>query len=214
MVLSTLIQKAWPGRLQRFLKDTSGNMAIVVAISALPLMMAGGAAVDYGNWVSVEARLQAAVDAAALAVGREINKTDAELETIALNYFHANFGEPRNTGTPEVTLSLDSGKARVDAKVDVENYLMKAVGKESQTVATYAEVSKEATNLDVVLVFDNTGSMAQESRLSTLKVAAHDFVQKQEARQRDDRDNSSLGHDDVSFSTDAYEHSSSFKERA
>jgi Flp pilus assembly protein TadG len=177
MVLSTLIQKAWPGRLQRFLKDTSGNMAIVVAISALPLMMAGGAAVDYGNWVSVEARLQAAVDAAALAVGREINKTDAELETIALNYFRANFGEPRNTGTPEVTLSLDSGKARVDAKVDVENYLMKAVGKESQTVATYAEVSKEATNLDVVLVFDNTGSMAQESRLSTLKVAAHDFVQ-------------------------------------
>ena len=57
MVLSTLIQKAWPGRLQRFLKDTSGNMAIVVASSALPLMMAGGAAVDYGNWVSVEARL-------------------------------------------------------------------------------------------------------------------------------------------------------------
>ena len=91
--ISTLIQKAWPGRLQRFLKDTSGNMAIVVAISALPLMMAGGAAVDYGNWVSVEARLQAAVDAAALAVGREINKTDAELETIALNYFRANFGE-------------------------------------------------------------------------------------------------------------------------
>jgi len=177
MVLRRLIQKARPGRLRHFLKDTSGNMAIVVAISALPLMMAGGAAVDYGNWVSVEARLQAAVDAAALAVGREINKTDDELEIIALNYFRANFGEPRNTGTPEVTLSLDNAKVRVDATVDVDNYLMKAVGKDSQVVSTYAEVSKEATNLDVVLVFDNTGSMAQEQRLSTLKVAANDFVE-------------------------------------
>jgi hypothetical protein len=38
-------------------------------------------------------------------------------------------------------------------------------------------VSKEATGLEVVLVFDNTGSMASQSRLSTLKVAANDFVE-------------------------------------
>jgi hypothetical protein len=38
-------------------------------------------------------------------------------------------------------------------------------------------VSKEATGLEVALVFDNTGSMASQSRLSTLKVAANDFVE-------------------------------------
>jgi hypothetical protein len=61
--------------------------------------------------------------------------------------------------------------------VVVDNYLMKAVGRDSQQISTFAEVSKEATNLDVVLVFDNTGSMAKEQRLSTLKVAATDFVE-------------------------------------
>ena len=56
--------------MRRLWKDQSGNMAAVVAMAAVPLMMAGGAAVDYGNWVSVQARLQAATDAAALAAGR------------------------------------------------------------------------------------------------------------------------------------------------
>ncbi len=125
-------------------------------------MMAGGAAVDYGNWVSVQARLQAAVDAAALAAGREANMSDEDLQKLAVNYFNANFGNPRNIGQPEMTLTVKENAIRVDAHVEVENYLMKAIGIDSQVVATFAEVSKEATNLDVVLVFDNTGSMAKE----------------------------------------------------
>jgi Flp pilus assembly protein TadG len=89
----------------RFLKDQSGNMAAVVALSALPLMMAGGAAVDYGNWVSVQARLQAATDAAALAAGREANLDEAELRRVATDYFMSNFGTPRNAGTPNMTMT-------------------------------------------------------------------------------------------------------------
>ena len=170
-------RRPWRNRFKRFLKDPSGNMGIVVAMASLPLMMAGGAAVDYGNWVAMEARLQAAVDAAALAAGREVNLTDAEMTRVAADYFYSNFGDPKNADLPEVVLTIKDNKVRVDARVTVDNYLMKAVGKTSQTISTFAEVSKEATNLDVVLVFDNTGSMAKEQRLSTLKVAANDFVE-------------------------------------
>jgi Flp pilus assembly protein TadG len=169
--------ESWLHRLGQFRRNQLGNMAAVTAISAIPLMMAGGAAVDFGNWVAVEARLQAAVDSAALAVGREISLSTAEKERLASDYFHANFGSPKNARTPNVTLTLDGNKVRVDASVVVDNYLMKAVGRDSQQISTFAEVSKEATNLDVVLVFDNTGSMAKEQRLSTLKVAANDFVE-------------------------------------
>jgi Flp pilus assembly protein TadG len=162
----------------RFLKDQSGNMAVVVALSALPLMMAGGAAVDYGNWISVQARLQAATDAAALAAGREANLGEEELRRVATDYFMSNFGTPRNSGTPNMTMTLDgAGKVRIDANVTVDNYLLKTIGKQSQYITASAEVSKEATGLEVVLVFDNTGSMASQSRLSTLKVAANDFVE-------------------------------------
>jgi Flp pilus assembly protein TadG len=162
----------------RFLKDQSGNMAVVVALSALPLMMAGGAAVDYGNWISVQARLQAATDAAALAAGREANLGEEELRRVATDYFMSNFGTPRNSGTPNMTMTLDgAGKVRIDANVTVDNYLLKTIGKQSQYITASAEVSKEATGLEVVLVFDNTGSMGSQSRLSTLKVAANDFVE-------------------------------------
>jgi Flp pilus assembly protein TadG len=177
-MLNTVRNSASWRSLSRFFRNDSGNMAVVVALSALPLMMAGGAAVDYGNWVSVQARLQAATDAAALAAGREANLDEAELRRVATDYFMSNFGTPRNAGTPNMTMTVDaSGKLRIDANVTVDNYLLKTVGRDSQYISASAEVSKEATGLEVALVFDNTGSMASQSRLSTLKVAANDFVE-------------------------------------
>jgi len=44
-------------------------------------------------------------------------------------------------------------------------------------ITASSEVSKESNGLEVALVFDNTGSMGSQSRLSTLKVAANDFVE-------------------------------------
>jgi Flp pilus assembly protein TadG len=92
--------ESWLHRLGQFRRNQLGNMAAVTAISAIPLMMAGGAAVDFGNWVAVEARLQAAVDSAALAVGREISLSTAEKERLASDYFHANFGSPKTHVRP------------------------------------------------------------------------------------------------------------------
>lgn len=130
-------------QLRRLFKDESGNMAAVVAMVALPLVMAGGAAVDYGNWVSVQARLQAATDAAALAAGREINLSDAELQRVATDYFHSNFGKPKNAGTPQMTMTVtDDGKLRIDSKVTVGNYLMKVAGYDNQVIAETSEVNK------------------------------------------------------------------------
>lgn len=164
--------------LAQLLKNQSGSMAAVLAIAVVPLMMAGAAAVDYGNWVSVQARLQAATDAAALAAGREANLDETELRRVATDYFMSNFGTPRNAGTPNMTMTVDgNGKLRIDASVTVDNYLLKTIGRESEHISASAEVNKEATGLEVVLVFDNTGSMAAQSRLSTLKVAANDFVE-------------------------------------
>jgi Flp pilus assembly protein TadG len=163
---------------RRLFNDEAGNMAAAVAVVAVPLMMAGGAAVDYGNWVSVQARLQAATDAAALAAGREMNLSDEELERVATDYFHSNFGKPKNSGTPQITMTItDNGKLRIDSRVTVGNYLMKVAGYDNQVITATSEVNKESTGLEVALVFDNTGSMASQSRLSTLKVAANDFVE-------------------------------------
>ncbi len=164
-------------KLPKFRRNESGALAPVLAVAAIPIVMAAGFAVDYGNAVSVQARLQAAVDAAALAAGREANKSDSELEQIAKEYFESNYGNPANSGTPSMQLTVNGGSLTVRGTVTVGNYLTKVAGYDTTTIAASSEVTKEATKLEVVLVFDNTGSMASQSRLSTLKVAANDFVE-------------------------------------
>ncbi|WP_337660548.1 TadE/TadG family type IV pilus assembly protein [Anderseniella sp. Alg231-50] len=164
-------------KLPGFGKNEFGSIAPVLGVAAIPLIMAAGAAVDYGNAVSVQARLQAAVDAAALAAGREANMTDAQLERIAKDYFHSNFGTPSNAGTPQMQMTVTDNGLQIKGSVTVSNYLTKVAGFDTTLISAASQVTKEATGLEVVLVFDNTGSMASQSRLSTLKVAAHDFVE-------------------------------------
>jgi Flp pilus assembly protein TadG len=164
-------------KLPRFGKDVSGALAPVLGLAAIPLIMAAGVAVDYGNAVSVQARLQAAVDAAALAAGREANMSNSDLERIAKDYFHSNFGTPANAGTPTMEMTVNDNGLKVEGAVTVNNYLTKVAGFDTTRISASSEVTKEATGLEVVLVFDNTGSMGSQSRLSTLKVAAHDFVE-------------------------------------
>lgn len=163
--------------LKKFAANQSGAAAMVLAVASLPLVMAAGAAVDYGNAVSVQARLQAATDAAALAAGRQSNLPVAELEHIADLYFKSNYNTPANTDLPTMALSIDAdGQLRVDGEVKVKNYLISVAGYEKTTVTATSRVTKEGSGLEVALVFDNTGSMGNQSRLSTLKVAARDFV--------------------------------------
>ena len=149
-----------------------------MGLAAIPLVVAAGLAVDYGNAVTVQARLQAAVDAAALASGRESNRSEAELTRIATDYFDSNFGQPANVGTPQMTLSISGTDITVEAHVEAAQLSGHSGGLQYITeISARSEVTKEATGLEVVLVFDNTGSMGSQSRLSTLKVAANDFVE-------------------------------------
>ncbi len=163
--------------LKKFATNQSGAAAMVLAIASLPLVMAAGAAVDYGNSVAVHARLQAATDAAALAAGREPTRPQAELERIAYDYFKSNYNARPDSEQPSMTLSIDAdGHLKVTGEVKVRNYLIAVAGYDKTTVTVSSQVAKDATGLEVALVFDNTGSMGNQNRLSTLKIAARDFV--------------------------------------
>src|SRR5450755_1926754 len=58
----------------RFRRDTSGNIAVVFMLSALPILSAVGCAVDYSRATQLRTKLQAAADAASVG---SIAKTSA-----------------------------------------------------------------------------------------------------------------------------------------
>jgi Flp pilus assembly protein TadG len=53
--------------LSRFRRDKRGNVAIIFAIAAIPLISAIGCAVDYSMATRMKAKLQSAADAASIA---------------------------------------------------------------------------------------------------------------------------------------------------
>ena len=153
----------------------SGSTALMFGLSFLPLMLALGVAVDFGNHVRAYSNLQAAADAAALAAARSDGTLSAKT-LVAQNYFDANLGKFATGYGASMGLVDSTGKVTVTASMTVPNYIMKLVTTSSDTIRVTSEVTKQANGLEVVLVFDNTGSMAQNSRLTTLKQAARDFT--------------------------------------
>src|SRR5690606_41431444 len=75
-----------------FAKNNRGASAVIIAFLAIPIFGAIGLSIDMGRAYVLKSKLSTAIDAAGLAVGRNIfAPTDAEIYADAQNYFDANF---------------------------------------------------------------------------------------------------------------------------
>jgi Flp pilus assembly protein TadG len=162
---------------KRFTVDQRGNIAVLGALAMLPLVAATGAAVDYSRASNVSSNIQAATDAAALAVARlpaTTSETDFDLRARQIfdTVFHANglsvttFDSSRTTRT-----------VRVEAGATVPARFMKVAGVSAMPVRAVSETIRGSSNdIEVVLALDNTGSMASNSKMTELKHAAKNLV--------------------------------------
>src|SRR5579863_4891246 len=140
-----------------------GNVAMIFGLAAIPVIVAGGVAVDATRAYMVKVRLGAAMDAAALAVGSTENETLTQLATRLTNYFNANY--PASSIGANVTITPVPGNANLtasqvtfQAQATVPMTVMQVVGFQPITVTVTNQIHKTA-GLEVALVLDNTGSM-------------------------------------------------------
>jgi Flp pilus assembly protein TadG len=169
-------------RLTAFHRSTRGNVAMIVALSIVPLMVATGAGVDLSRALIVRSRLAEALDAAGLAVGASNSLTAAQKLTLAQNYFNANYTAAAAFGTPAAVTLVSSGQTiTLASSVIMPTTLMSVVGLNSVTVGYSSQVTWGQTKLWVSLVLDNTGSMAETdssgvSKISALKTASQQLL--------------------------------------
>jgi Flp pilus assembly protein TadG len=163
----------WIGR---FGRDRGGNMAVIFALTCVPLLTAVGCALDYSRASQIKSKLQSAIDAAS--VGSVARRSPAYLYAGAMsadgpiavgvqdakNIFNANMqnmtGYTLNDVTPVVARSDGTVTSKVTFSADVPTMFLGVIG---QRVMTVTGSSTSTANMplyaDFYLLLDNSPSM-------------------------------------------------------
>lgn len=174
--------------------DRRGNVAVITALSSLPLIAAVGCVIDYSTASSIKTKLQAAADAASLATvsvnssvltgaqNMSSNGAVANGSTFAVNFFNANLSTtPQDVGytnlTPSATVQL-TGKtvtATVSFTAQVPTFFLGILGYKNLAVNGTSTASYSfPTYINFYLMLDVSGSMsfpsttAEQSRLQAV----------------------------------------------
>lgn len=163
--------RRFAGRLAR---DRRGGIALIFALTLLPIAVGAGLALDLGRAYIVESRLAYALDAAGLAVGSS-SGSDAELQVLLQSYFDANY-PAAELGIPATpSMSIIGDEIHLSAAADIGTMLMGIVGVHNIAVAADSVIIREVKGIEVVLVLDNTGSMSG-SKMTSLKDASTELI--------------------------------------
>ena len=166
----------------RLKRSARGNVAVIFALSLIPITLAAGTGVDLARGMVVRVRLAEALDAAGLAVGGTPGITQAQAQTLAQQYFNANYNVSSSFGTPaSVSVTIANNTVTLSDNVPVPTVLMNIAGINTLNVSYASKVTWGQTKLWVSLVLDNTGSMTQKdsfgiTKISALKVAVNNLL--------------------------------------
>ncbi len=148
--------------LKSFVSSQNGSTSVIFALASIPLFAAAGAAVDYSRATAVQAEVQTALDAAALAGAGARGATDAKREEIAEKSFVANLDKGLEAA---IDFKAEDGTLKGDATVEVPTSLMQLVGIKSMTVHTVNSVNLNSSKkAEIALVLDYSGSMSDSVR--------------------------------------------------
>jgi len=170
---------------KEFRTDARGNVAIIFAIVALPLVALVGAAVDYTRAASDRTALQSALDSAALMISKDAaTMTASEITDRARQYVDSLYtatDAPIESFTATYTPNTGSGASiLLTASGTMPTYFMKVMGSSFSTLPIHTASTTKwgSTRMRVALVLDNTGSMSSNSKMTALQSAATDMITK------------------------------------
>jgi Flp pilus assembly protein TadG len=173
--LAGLIDRA--GRqVGRFRHHGGGNVTLIFALAAIPLVGAVAVAVDYSRGNSARTAMQAALDATALMIAKEaIDLKDNQVQQKATTYFKAQFtrSDVRNLKLSFDLTTNGPGDFTVvgEATAKMDTAMAQVLGYKKMDLRTTSQVRWGFKALELALALDNTGSMASKNKMVELKAA-------------------------------------------
>lgn len=169
--------------INRLVRDTSGNVAMMFAVLLVPILVAGGIAIDMYRASAVRSELAEASDAAVLSAARakllDPDLTDAKATAIARKNFEGNYRNTAEFNIDVFTFVHDKDKRlfTVNVEGNMKTALLGVVGRQWTPIKVVSEAKVAPPRLlEAVLVLDNTDSM-DGAKITALKSAAQDLVE-------------------------------------
>ena len=166
---------------RRFLLDTSGSVMPIFVLTLLPVLALTGVAIDYTRANSANLKMQAALDATALA----ISPTAPSLSQTALNaqansIFSAIHHDPAAI-SPTITATystVNGPQVVLSGTASVKTYFTRLppINVSQLTITSSSTIKWGNSRLRVALVLDNTGSMADAGKIGALQTATKNLL--------------------------------------
>jgi Flp pilus assembly protein TadG len=177
-MIHALLQKP-VSLVRRFVREARGQVALTFGLTLIPMVLSIGCGVDMSRAVVVKSRLGEALDAAGLAVGGTVGLTAAQLTTMAQKFFYANYPDAELGTVTSLTVTTDpvnNNIIRLAGTARVDTAFMGLAGIDYMDVHVQVEVTRQSKGLEIALALDNTGSMASNNKLTSLKTATTTLI--------------------------------------
>jgi Flp pilus assembly protein TadG len=152
---------------RQLFRHRKGNVAVIFALSMIPVVFLSGMSLDYAAATQKQQRLNAAADAAALAAVSPalMTQTTTQAQTVATNFFtgqaSAITGATVNAPVVTITQSGLTRTATVTFSASSANSFANVLGQTSWPLSgTATAASTTAPNIDFYVMMDNSPSMA------------------------------------------------------
>ena len=168
--------------LRQFWRSRRGNFSLMLAVGVPAMLGAVAFATDVSTLMRAKSNLQNALDAANLA-SSHLGDVEASRNGVFSRYFQANVATHGELANAKATLTVDKGvnyvKTKAAASADVNLNFTFLFGPEKH-IQVDASAVESNNQLEVVLVLDNTGSMAG-ARITALRTATKSLLDYLEA---------------------------------
>lgn len=165
---------ALTARVRQFWKDDAGSMSIFAVAASLVMMVFGGIGIDLIHAELKRTKLQHTLDRAVLASADLDNELDA---TAVVEDFMAKMDMQDALISVNVDEGLNYRTVTADGRVEMASNFMEMLGVDTLQAAGHAQASERINKVEISMVLDISGSMAENSKMERLKSASTTFVE-------------------------------------
>ena len=165
-------------RVKQYLKNTSGQFAIMFSVISALLMIGMVVAMDYSNMVRARAKIMAIADAAALAGATAADLSETERRKVVQDFIDANgasFLPATLDGLPDIAFDDVNEEVRVRINTQIPMFMGRAIGRKKAAVAggsTASYIEKNVDPITIAFALDVSGSMGNLTSDNRIKIDA------------------------------------------